>query len=1823
MEKLLKLYTYINGINDTPFPNADEQIIIGSFTYNAGRMAGAPSISATIKHRLCLDNLWSEKVYAEFNVEKYFVINTPSSSKSNDDTRYEHDLELLSEREVLNHVYFIDAVQGDSDVDQYKSNSTEVLFYGGLNQFVERLNASLSYSGLDYSVVIDDEITSEEKQVQFSDLYIMQALQQGFELFGVPYYFSGKVIHFGYTDNAIPTILKYGHDSAFLSVSKENANYQVINRITGTGSSDNIPYYYPNDTDDRSEIESSGGKWITPSQNLMPPIYRESLGAQRFYNAKNNTYPNGSGGYYGFENEYTESNPLEGITTFEDIKPSIVGTTNAQGQRIDMFVEFAYDLNDNDEMDEEGNYLHPYFFAKLRKTDGAYGFNLFDQAIEQQAMQISFTSGICGACTFGIGVGEETQKNTVQVSDTGELLRDEKGNVRYGTEENPETPQDRQNDTRNYEVWLALKKDINTYPQIMPNVGYNYKPSVNDTFVILGINLPKGYILKAEQDLEDALIKYMWENNMEKFNFSAKFSRIFFEENPEVLESLNENSRVIIEYNGLQHTLYVNEYTYKIESSSPLPEIEISLVDTLTVGQNTLQSMVESIAQNLFSSSGGDVLAQGMKYFLRKDVSDIAQGVITFTKGANFGGDTRSSAYIGGWDGIGWDITSSGDAEFQSLKVRDSIYLGGRLGSESFVSGFPNGYGWEITPYKRTNAAGTEETKYKLEIDDISVRGTLRAYEFVISQMRGENDNYIFAGMMRVDHYDPSTRRIYLDTEEGVLYNPFKSGDILMVQRFGGIPTLENDYNIIKQYELQVDETGIGSLSEGEGRLDWITFTNFTGDIEDIASRDILVRVDSATDSTRKGVVTVTTINETGAPYIDVVYGMKTDPENATKARMGNLTGIRTKNGIDLTGVWGIYGNGAYFENSTYILDNGNTVEQQFSIMNGQLNSLIGEVRNDMSLEDGNVLVNSTFSSDTAYWVTDNEVHFYALNGVFLWDGDEFMSEKGDIADITADGGRNVLRIRNSKIYQENNVMELPTRPETPEGEEAEAYTYSFSLFYKAISAGTLSVGIEGSGLWLTQQLQPTENYLKLSNVGKWDETGNFSIAYTGEIYIYGVSLFNDALADAEIRLQTQITQNAEEIALRATKAYVDSSTGTVYKELMSEISVTAEEINLSVTEKVDNVTALVQQAQTTADNAMDAATDISDSVTDLNDYVDGAFKDGIIDSAEAKAIEKYINTVNSLKDEMDSTYSKLYNNPNLSGSPKSNLYSAKNTFNTATTNLLNAINTAISDGEVNATEKNTVDSRFDSFNSAYSSLATAIEAANEAIQEALKDYSDAIKTELHSEIQVEAGKISANSTAIDEINNTIDTAGWITTAEGNTLFARRYELESVTDEVMLLETRIEQTEDSIGLFVTQADVDKSVSDAVDAINVGVRNYAQGTGEEFEVKEFKNVSNQVVETPYVCSNLQKGDVITLSFDYRYFGLTFDEEVMGYTGITPQFDSVYSNIGLGIDEIKKVDGELVTGHISVQMTIGNRAGTYFPVTVTDKSYLQLRIDYVSAASTGYFLIRNVMVNKGEHESDWVPAPEDGLTEEKVVAGITLGENGILVFGKEISLVGKVKADWIDVDNLVAKNIETTTGSIGAFNIDNYGLINEVANPTAYIKIGNEADEFIYMNGDYSHSMLSVRSENKNYAVYLQAYGTKTSALSIIGGSTNGYAIDSSGSHRFYQAPNKTWNAPGVLTALKVNGSGTVVSRWGNGLNRDAIVNKRTTGTYRVTHNLERTTYYVAITGLHSTRWSMGQIIDHSSNYFDYQMVDPGGGIIDSDAFVMIIGHNKIT
>ena len=95
-----------------------------------------------------------------------------------------------------------------------------------------------------------------------------------------------------------------------------------------------------------------------------------------------------------------------------------------------------------------------------------------------------------------------------------------------------------------------------------------------------------------------------------------------------------------------------------------------------------------------------------------------------------------------------------------------------------------------------------------------------------------------------------------------------------------------------------------------------------------------------------------------------------------------------------------------------------------------------------------------------------------------------------------------------------------------------------------------------------------------------------------------------------------------------------------------------------------------------------------NDAVSNLNSYVDGAFSDGIVTEAEAKAIEKYINTVNNTKSAVEATYNKLYANAYLSGTAKTNLLNAKVTLFGAISNLISAINTAISDGRATSTEK-------------------------------------------------------------------------------------------------------------------------------------------------------------------------------------------------------------------------------------------------------------------------------------------------------------------------------------------------------------------------------------------------------------------------------------------------------------------------------------------------------------------------------------------------------
>lgn len=948
LKESLHIYTIDSNGNKTPFPSEQHPAVLSEWDYTAERMAGAPTITGYLMNNQCLDDLWTKKEFIEFNSERYYVDQTPTSSKNTADIRYKHDITFVSERIVLENVFFFDVVTSETEEqykDRYRSNSTTFSFYGTLYEFVSRLNDSLIYSKLynpqtieGYHVVIDEGIPVEEvKELSFNGVYFATALQEIYNKYGISYYWIGKTCHVGYTENSIIKPFEYGSGNGLISINKNNENYRIVNRITGVGSSDNIPYYYPNSneygtliystknidksrvsnlsypkihnynpsiydtyiycTRDKTElnvennlkyynprfpsqyapventfqlypfrveqgpnyviyhyksnasiyfrifakkgatinvsssklscttnpsfsrpfvfvgiyimrveensgwtesghagkkIESyynfhedgwyqismlgtisfsngSGGpvsitikpilsfiynpgfpdkfflynnkkgnitysesgitlsdvenvpsrkyicsfkdgewvetldastsenaaqvlitdrKWIAPTGKLMPPIYRESNGAERFYNAINDTYPNPDGGTYSFNNLYTENNPMEGFTEFEDIKPSIKGMKNASGQLLGEIVAVAFDSDNSDETvkSDENNmeYVHSYFYVKLHIFNGKFGFNIFKQALESGAMTFNMTSGNCAGCAFEVGVpkprevdGHYEFDNPVITDENGNLVKvqnigDSKYTGDYIQKEGGEyTP--RQQDTSKYSVWVALKKETSTYGIVMPNATNNYKPNAGDTFVITNILMPQVYITNAENELKESLIKYMSENNDEKFTFSMQFSRIYLQQHPEIEEMLNENARIVVRYNGHDYTLYVSSFSCKA-TDDILNEITVEVTDKLSVGKSALRDKVSEAVNDEIDNISKDIISAGQRHFISKTQNDTAKGVITFQKAPIM----ESGAYFGAQSGQGYNgkVEADGSAELLSLILRESLKIG-------------------------------------------------------------------------------------------------------------------------------------------------------------------------------------------------------------------------------------------------------------------------------------------------------------------------------------------------------------------------------------------------------------------------------------------------------------------------------------------------------------------------------------------------------------------------------------------------------------------------------------------------------------------------------------------------------------------------------------------------------------------------------------------------------------------------------------------------------------------------------------------------------------------------------------------------------------------------------------------------------------------------------------------------------------------------------------------------------------------------------------------------------------------------------------------
>lgn len=502
---------------------------------------------------------------------------------------------------------------------------------------------------------------------------------------------------------------------------------------------------YSGTDDNATKVIVTDRVWIAPSSVLMPSIYRNTKGAERFYYALNNTHklPSGSG-YYEFVNLYKKGNPHQGTVTFDDIKPTINGIVNAEGQLFGEIADVAFDSADSDVKDSDGKPIHNYFYIKLHKFNGDFGFDLFAHALASESAKINLIkSSGCPACSFVIynkpSADNSKCYNCVNVDENGNLkqVRTDKNDYIFANASDAYEDKLNQDSTQK-ELWIAVQKDTSTLGIVMPNASAGFKPQKGDLFVITGIKPPKVLVTAAEKRLDDALIKHMSENNTDQFNYSVKFSRIFLQENPDFASKLNENAKLSIQIQGdsdsdgnlISHEVFVSNYSVKVDSDE-LAEVEIELVNSLEVTKSDTKQIIDAVkgetVKSLSSMVGGNNTNNFNasitdKMYLSKLTDDIANGTITFQKVQKFLQGFR----IG--NNNEFSIDGSGNAILSSvmLKVLKSIGF-----NEAEQSGFAI----------RQRSDG----KYQMLVTDLMVWGKAYFNTLVIRELSYVGGNIVLS----------------------------------------------------------------------------------------------------------------------------------------------------------------------------------------------------------------------------------------------------------------------------------------------------------------------------------------------------------------------------------------------------------------------------------------------------------------------------------------------------------------------------------------------------------------------------------------------------------------------------------------------------------------------------------------------------------------------------------------------------------------------------------------------------------------------------------------------------------------------------------------------------------------------------------------------------------------------------------------------------------------------------------------------------------------------------------------------------------------------
>lgn len=416
-----------------------------------------------------------------------------------------------------------------------------------------------------------------------------------------------------------------------------------------------------------------------------------------------------------------------------------------------------------------------------------------------------------------------------------------------------------------------------------------------------------------------------------------------------------------------------------------------------------------------------------------------------------------------------------------------------------------------------------EDGRTYLTVDKLTVRQTMAVLELLIEKVRSVGGQIcVSAANGRIKTVEESGEHYLITFEQE---NMFVQHDLVRCQTFTG-----KDMRSYWVEVTDVTETGIVVVKE-----------EFEG--VEPKEGDECVLMGNTANSDRQNMVLISA-TEDGQPRVDVMDGVSGKTfDNALRARLGNLDGIKDdKFPADRQP----RGNGLYADNAymkgTFVLETGEDVKTRFEITEGKVQSAIDSVRNDFLSEKG-YLNNPTFASGLEKWNSENETVFFLVGNKWIWANGAALSKKGDGASVVTDMGRKVVRIRNKYIRQKHeNLRLVPTFPTNSAGKK-EALPVYLSFFYRCAKSGTLKIGFENvdktgfadfNSMEVSEEIAATGGYVQYTCSGQWNGTGDFKLAFDGDIYLYMLVLSTDKIEALTYKYKTLFEQSERLVKISA-----------------------------------------------------------------------------------------------------------------------------------------------------------------------------------------------------------------------------------------------------------------------------------------------------------------------------------------------------------------------------------------------------------------------------------------------------------------------------------------------------------------------------------------------------------------------------------------------------------------------------------------------------------------------------------------------------------------